>query len=57
MKCCHLANRSGIPEHEIDALARHFLPQIIEFFQDENNMKKFEEWKAKREQEKTNGNV
>lgn len=48
-----MANRSGIPQHEIDCLARHFLPQIIEFFQDENNMKEFEEWKARQEQEKS----
>ena len=35
-----------IPKHALESLARHFLPQIIEFYQDENNVKEYEEWKS-----------
>lgn len=41
-----------IPDHEYEALARSFLPYILEYFSKEENMKDFEEWKAKRKLQK-----
>lgn len=40
-----------IPKHTLESLARHFLPQIIEFYQDENNVKEYEEWKKNKQSE------
>lgn len=40
------ANRSNIPKHELEILARHFLPQIQSFFESEEGRKEYEEWKA-----------
>ena len=40
------ANRSNIPKHELEILARHFLPQIQAFFESKEGRKEFEEWKA-----------
>lgn len=52
------ATKSGIPQHEIEILARHFLPQIRAFFATEEGRKEFEEWKAEQERLKTqNSNV
>jgi hypothetical protein len=36
----------GIPTHELQKLARHFLPQIEAFFATEEGQREFEEWKA-----------
>ena len=41
-----------IPQHEIEALARCLLPDIIEFFNSPEGRKEFEEWKAKQESNK-----
>ena len=41
-----------IPDHEYEALARSFLPYILEYFSKEENMKDYEEWKAKRKRQK-----
>jgi len=38
---------TGIPKHEIDALARILLPEIQKFFESEEGKREFEEWKAK----------
>ena len=40
------ANRSNIPKHELEILARHFLPQIQAFFESKEGRKEYEEWKA-----------
>lgn len=40
------ANRSNIPKHELEILARHFLPQIQAFFESEEGRKEYEEWSA-----------
>lgn len=40
------ANRCNIPKHELEILARHFLPQIQAFFESEKGRKEYEEWKA-----------
>lgn len=39
-----MANRCELPQHEIDALVRHFLPQIKAFFESEEGQKEYEAW-------------
>ncbi len=39
------ANRSNIPKHKLEILARHFLPQIQAFFEAEQSRKEFEKRK------------
>ena len=36
-----------VPDSEYEALARSFLPYILEYFSNEENLKDYEEWKAK----------
>ena len=36
-----------VPDSEYEALARSFLPYILEYFSKEENVKDYEEWKAK----------
>ena len=43
---------TGIPKHEIEALARCLLPEIQKFFESEEGKREFEEWKAQRTAEK-----
>ena len=44
---------TGIPVHEVDALARVLLPEIQAFFESEEGQREFAEWKAQQEQEKS----
>ena len=39
---------TGIPYHEIEALARVLLPEIQAFFNSEEGQKEFAVWKANR---------
>ena len=39
---------SGLPAHEIEALAKCFLPDILDYFNSEEGKKEFEEWKNNR---------
>ena len=39
------SNVNQIPQHEIDALARCLLPDLIAFYESENGQKEFEQWK------------
>lgn len=43
----------NIPEHELEALARCFLPDIQAFFESEEGRKEYEEWKAEQANLKT----
>ena len=43
------SKKTEIPKHEIDTLAKTFLPEIIAFFETEEGKKEFEEWKRQRE--------
>ena len=43
------SKKTEIPKHEIDVLAKTFLPEIIAFFETEEGKKEFEEWKRQRE--------
>ena len=36
---------TGIPLHEVEALARVLLPEIQKFFESEEGQKEFQEWK------------
>nr|WP_325302047.1 hypothetical protein [uncultured Dysosmobacter sp.] len=44
---------TGIPYHEVEALARVLLPEIQAFFESEEGQREFAEWKAQQEQEKS----
>lgn len=35
-----------IPQHEIDALARCLLPDLIAFYESEEGQREFEQWKT-----------
>ena len=39
-------NNTGVPDFEIDSLARALLPAIQKFFETEEGKREFEEWKA-----------
>ena len=43
---------TGIPYHEVEALARVLLPEIRAFFESEEGQREFAEWKAQQEQNK-----
>ena len=43
---------TGIPYHEVEALARVLLPEIQAFFESEEGQREFAEWKARQEQNK-----
>ena len=49
--------RSQVPEHEILKIVRMYEPIISEFFENEEEMAKFQKWReaqARKEEEKTN---
>ena len=39
------SNVNQIPQHEIDALARCLLPELIAFYESDDGQKEFEQWK------------
>jgi len=42
---------TGIPYHEVEALARVLLPEILAFFESEEGQREYAEWKAKQQAE------
>ena len=48
-------NNSGIPQHIIESIARCILPDIIAYYETEEGLRQFQEWKAMQEAEKTEG--
>ena len=46
-----LVNDSGIPQHEIEHIARCILPDIIALYESEEGQREFQQWKAQREAE------
>ena len=40
---------TGIPLHEVEALARVLLPEIRKFFESEEGQREFKEWKEHQE--------
>lgn len=47
-----LTNNTGIPQHQIEAIARCILPDILAFYESEEGQREFAEWKKQREIEK-----
>lgn len=47
-------NKTNIPEHEIEKIARCLFPDILAFYNSEEGQKEFEEWKKEREMVKLN---
>ena len=45
---------TGIPYHEVEALARVLLPEIQAFFESEEGQREFAQWKVHQEKEKAN---
>ena len=52
-----LMGHSGIPQHEIEHIARCILPDILAYYESEEGQREFREWLAQREAEKTEGKV
>ncbi len=48
-----LVNHSGIPQHEIETIARVLLPDILAFYESEEGQREFAEWKAQRDADAT----
>ena len=47
-------NNTGIPDFEIDSLARALLPAIQKLFKTEEGKQEFEEWQAERQKSQLN---
>ena len=47
-----LINNSAIPQHQIEAIARCIMPDILAFYESEEGQREFAEWKKQREAEK-----
>lgn len=43
---------TGIPYHEVEALARVLLPEIQAFFESDEGQREYAEWKAHQEAQK-----
>ena len=47
-------NNTGIPDFEIDSLARALLPAIQKLFESEEGKREFEEWQKKKKKSQLN---
>lgn len=47
-----LTNNTDMPQHQIEAIARCILPDILAFYESEEGQREFSEWKKQREIEK-----
>ena len=45
-------NNTDIPQHQIEAIARCILPDILAFYEGIEGQREFAEWKKRREGEK-----
>ena len=43
-----LINNSGVPQHEIENIARILYPDILAFYESEEGQREFAAWKAER---------
>mgnify|MGYP000946900381 FL=1 len=48
-----LINNPGIPQHEIEHIARCILPDILAYYESVEGQREFQEWLAQREAEQT----
>lgn len=46
---------TGIPYHEVEALARILLPEIQAFFESRDGQREFAQWKEKQQAERIKG--
>lgn len=46
-----LINHTDIPQHQIEAIARCILPDILAFYESKEGQREFAEWKAQRDAE------
>ena len=47
-----LINRTAIPQHEIEVIARCIFPDILAFYESEEGQREFAEWKARQSEQK-----
>ena len=47
-----LINNSDIPQHQIEAIARCIMLDILAFYESEEGQREFAEWKKQREAER-----
>lgn len=47
-----LINNTNIPQHQIEAIARCILPDILAFYESEEGQREFAEWKKQRKAER-----
>ena len=52
-----LINNSGIPQHEIETIARILLPDILAFYESEEGQREFAEWKMQQAVERQYDNA
>ena len=52
-----LINNSGIPQHEIETIARILLPDILAFYESEEGQREFAEWKMQQASERQYDNA
>lgn len=52
-----LINNSGIPQHEIEHIARCILPDILAYYESEEGQREFQDWLAQREAKASEGKV
>lgn len=50
-------NNSGIPQREIEHIARCILPDILAYYESEEGQREFREWLSQREAVRTEGKV
>ncbi len=50
-------NTTGIPDFEIDSLARALLPTIQAYFESEEGQREFAVWQAERQQRQLNNKL
>ena len=48
-------NNSGIPQHELEHIARCILPDILAYYESKEGQRELREWQAQREAEQTEG--
>ena len=47
-----LINNTDIPQHQIEAIARCIMPDILASYESEEGQREFAEWKAQRDAER-----
>ncbi len=47
-----LINNTDIPQHQIEAIARCLMPDILAFYESEEGQREFAEWKAQKNTER-----